>query len=108
MKEKKKSWARRHWILTVILVIFGAVVLFGIIGSMTSKSDNSSQNYPETNNEQNYPVTCQDGTHVATAYDCGKNKEYLECNSDADCATKEKCDRGKCVQVQPLNFPGSS
>lgn len=45
---KKKSWLRRHWILTTILALFGFFIILGIIGGIASDSNSGAD-------EQNYP-----------------------------------------------------
>ncbi len=38
MKEKKKSWFRRHWIISTILGILLLLIIFGMIGSLSENT----------------------------------------------------------------------
>lgn len=48
-EEKKKSWFRRHWILTIILAPFVMLFILGIIIGIASNSN--TQTPSNTNND---------------------------------------------------------
>jgi len=57
VEQKKKSWFRRHWILTTILVIVIIAIISGVSNSGNSSSSSKSSGIQLTNGDSSETKT---------------------------------------------------
>jgi len=87
MKDKKKSWFRRHWILSSILVFFLLVVIVGIIGD-------SNQGISDNSQTESLPASYDEAMQEAI------NVSYENLMRNAESYTSEWiCFKGQVIQV---------
>ena len=66
MKAENKSWFRKHWIWTTVIIIVGLFILLGIIGSISNPNNNSktiNQNQQQNNPPQQINEPSQQNTN---------------------------------------------